>query len=306
MADQNVVIGSDTVIVSGGQSTLNVDVNFGGKGEDGSVIHYGAGKPQNQTKFPRDPRILDWYINTNSADDEYLYIYQYIFKDNVASWSRVFKIIPNSYQTNKIVSFNEFGVGDASITVSNTTVPLVPDIVFPAPGSNIFSANDEDAMIALSATTGDYAFRKDLGKYYFLSQNPASVVSNWKSLIAVNAHIDIENSNPVISTFQLGLPNVIEDEEAGTITYSLPIAVVAAEVVSPPTPDETVDDVADLVSVVPLDPGPDMIYSVYVTNANSIYILIGLDPSNAANWVPFSPIIPITGDKTVHISINVI
>ena len=307
MSNQNVVIGSDTVTVSGGQSSLNVDVNFGNKGDDGSVILYGAGKPQNlpPNTFPREPRILDWYINTDSTDDEYLYIYQYIYTNNETNWARVFKIIPNVYQTNKIVSFQN-GIGSANITVSNTTLPLIPQVEFPTTGSVILPVNDEDEMIGLSATIGTYAFRKDLGKYYYLRQNPASVVSNWEGLITVNAHVNVENDLPVISSFQLGRPTFTPDEVTGTITYVLPIGVVAYQVVPPPTPDETVDDVADLLSVTPISLGPDMIYSVYVTNANSIYVLIGPDPSSSENWVPFSPIQPFNGDKTVHISINVI
>jgi hypothetical protein len=308
MSNQNVAIGSDTVTVSGGQSFLNVDVNFGNKGDDGSVILYGAGKPQNLSinSFPRTPRILDWYINTDSTDDEYLYIYQYIYTNNETNWARVFKIIPNVYQTNKIVSFKD-GIGSANIIVSNTTLPLIPQVEFPTSGSTILPVDDEDEMIGLSTTVGNYAFRKDLGKYYYLRQSPPSVASNWEGLITVNAHVNVENNLPVTSSFQLGRPDIIRDQKTDrVISYVLPILVVAYQVVPPPTPDKTVAAVSDLTSVVPLGLGPDMIYSVYVTNANSIYILAGPDPSVLQSWIPFSPIQPFNEDKTVHISINVI
>lgn len=231
MADQNVVISSDTVTVSGGASALNVDVNFGNKGDDGSVILYGAGKPQNLpiNSFPRTPRILDWYINTDSTDDEYLYIYQYIYANNTTNWARVFKIIPNAYQTNKFVSFVN-GIGNANIAVSNTTLPLIPQVQFPTSGSVILPADDEDAMVALSATAGTYAFRKDLGKYYYLRQNPASVASNWEGLITVNAHVNVENDLPVISSFQLGLPSIVQDPVTAAISYVLPVTVIAYEI----------------------------------------------------------------------------
>ena len=38
MADQIVTIAEDTVVVTGGASTLNVDVNYGAPGSDGRLI----------------------------------------------------------------------------------------------------------------------------------------------------------------------------------------------------------------------------------------------------------------------------
>ena len=231
MADQNVVISQDTVTVTGGESTINVDVNFGPKGDDGSVILYGIGKPQNldPSDFPQTPRVLDWYINVDSTDDEYLYIYQYVFVNNAGFWKRVFKIIPNSYQTNKSVTFSALGVASASVVVSNVTLPLIPQYAFPTTGSVVLPVNDEAAMLALSTTPGTYAFRKDLAKYYYLREAPASDASNWEGLITVNAHVDIENALPVISSFQLGAPTIEADQETGEVSYTLPMTIVAYE-----------------------------------------------------------------------------
>lgn len=231
MADQNVVITQDTVTVTGGESTINVDVNFGSKGDDGSVILYGIGKPQNldPQDFPQTPRVLDWYINVDSTDDEYLYIYQYVFVNNAGFWKRVFKIIPNSYQTNKIVEFSALGVGSASVVVSNVTLPLIPQYSFPTTGSVILPVDDEAGMLALSTTPGTYAFRKDLAKYYYLRQAPASTAANWEGLITVNAHVDIENALPVISSFQLGVPTVEADPATGEVSYTLPMTIIAYE-----------------------------------------------------------------------------
>ena len=231
MADQNVIISQDTVTVTGGESTINVDVNFGPKGDDGSVILYGIGKPQNldPSDFPQTPRVLDWYINVDSTDDEYLYIYQYVFVNNAGFWKRVFKIIPNSYQTNKSVTFSALGVASASVVVSNVTLPLIPQYAFPTTGSVVLPVNDEAAMLALSTTPGTYAFRKDLAKYYYLREAPASDASNWEGLITVNAHVNIENALPVISSFQLGTPTIEADQETGEVSYTLPMTIVAYE-----------------------------------------------------------------------------
>lgn len=251
MADQNVTISQDTVVISGGAETVNVDVNFGDQGTSGSLILYGQGKPTDPgVNIKGNPQILDWYINIDNTDDEYLYIYQYSYIGEQETWSRIFKIIPNTYQTNQIVSFDQTGVGLANILVSNTTLPLVPQYALPGPGSTILPANSEAEMIALPASVGVYAFRTDLAKYYYLSAAPATVATNWKPLIAINVHVNIENQYPVASSFQVGTPTIFD--EGGEVGYILPLTLVA--------------------------------YQIH----------------------PSLGIIPITGDKTAHISINVV
>lgn len=307
MADQNVSIEQDTVVVTGGSTTLNVDTNFGGQGARGSLILYGLGKPTDPgVVFYTEPQLLDWYINIDNSDDEYLYIYQYIYANANSTWSRVFKIIPNVYQTNKLVTFNSLGIGVANVSVSNTTLPLVSQSDYPNVGSTIFPVANESEMLAINGAIGTYAFRTDLAKYFYLSALPASDAVNWQGLIAINAHVGVENENPVASSFQVGIPQIVTNQETGVITYTLPITIVAYQLVSSPTPDETVPTVADLLTVTPLSLGPDGIYSVYVTAVNATYILTGLDPSDPENWTLFPNAQPITGNKTVHISINVI
>lgn len=252
MADQTVTIAEDTVVVTGGASTLNVDVNYGAPGSDGSLILYGQGKPTDPgVTFPVQPRLLDWYINIDNTDDEYLYIYQFIYKNATTTWNRIFKIIPNTYQTNKTVTFDATGVGQANIAVSNTTLPLVPQYAAPGLGSTVFTVNSEAEMLALTGVVGIYAYRTDLAKYFYLSALPATSAVNWQGLIAINAHVGIENQYPVASTFQVGVPT-INTSASGEISYVLPLTLVA--------------------------------YQVH----------------------PTLGIIPITGDKTAHISINVV
>ncbi len=253
MANQNITISEDTVVVTGGTSTLNVDVNFGAAGTDGSLILYGLGKPTDPgVVFPVEPKLLDWYINIDNTDDEYLYIYQFIYKNASRSWNRIFKIIPNTYQINKVVTFDATGVGTANIAVSNTTLPLVPQYSYPEAGSVVYPVNSEAQMLAISGGIGTYAFRTDLAKYFYLSATPASVSSNWQGLLAINAHVGIENQYPVASTFQVGAPEISTDPLSGDVSYILPLTIVG--------------------------------YQVH----------------------PTLGIIPITGDKTAHISINVI
>ncbi len=270
MADVNISIEQDTVVVTGGTTTLNVDTNFGGEGARGSLILYGLGKPTDPgVVFYTQPQLLDWYINIDNSDDEYLYIYQYIYANENSSWTRVFKITPNIYQTNQIVNFNSLGVGVARIAVSNTTIPLVAQAPLPEPTSTVFPVANEAAMLAINGSVGTYAFRTDLGKYFYLKALPATSAVNWQGLITVNAHIGIENENPVASSFQVGLPEIVTDETTGATTYGVDIAIVAYQIVPSPTADETVATVADLLTVTPLSLGPDNIYAVYVTDVNA-------------------------------------
>lgn len=253
MANQNITISEDTVVVTGGTSTLNVDVNFGSTGTDGSLILYGQGKPTDPgVVFPVEPKLLDWYINIDNTDDEYLYIYQFIYKNAQTTWNRIFKIIPNTYQTNKVVTFDATGTGIANVEVSNTTLPLVPQYSFPGVGSTIFPAASEAEMLALSGGVGTYAFRTDLGKYFYLSALPATSAVNWQGLLAINAHVGVENTYPIASTFQVGVPTISTNTTTGAISYILPLVIIA--------------------------------YQIH----------------------PTLGIIPVTGDKTAHISINVI
>jgi len=119
------IVSVDTVTVTGGPSTVNVQLDFGPEGQRGSLILYGLGRPTDLgVVFPQTPQLLDWYINLDTSDEEYLYIYQYVNREGSDTWDRIFKIIPNTYNTNQVVAFDS-GVGTANIAVSNTTLPLL-------------------------------------------------------------------------------------------------------------------------------------------------------------------------------------
>lgn len=129
MADS--IVSVDTVTLIGGPAKVNVELDFGPQGQRGSLILYGLGKPNSlpAEDFSFTPQLLDWYINLLTTDSEYLYLYQYVNKDGVAQWDRIFKIIPNVYNTNETVTFTD-GVATINIAISNTTLALLPGIDF--------------------------------------------------------------------------------------------------------------------------------------------------------------------------------
>lgn len=120
------ILATENVVVTGGPATIKLMTDFGPEGDRGGLILYGLDKPQNLPieQFPQRPQLLDWYINLKTSDDEYLYLYQYQNIDGVNQWFRIFKIIPNVYNTNETVTFVD-GVASFNLLVSNTTAPLL-------------------------------------------------------------------------------------------------------------------------------------------------------------------------------------
>ena len=136
MVDQNFTIQENNVVVTGGRPSVKVDTSFGPAGTRGGLILYGTGKPTDPSvSFTYTPRLLDWYINLDITDDEYLFLYQYVsspdFEGGIG-WNRIFKIIPNTYNTNVPVMFGGFidgdqtpGLAQALINVTNTSISLL-------------------------------------------------------------------------------------------------------------------------------------------------------------------------------------
>ena len=120
------ILSVDSVVVTGGPSTVKVSTDFGPQGDRGSYILYGLGNPNtlNDEDFPQSPLLLDWYINLSTTDAEYLYLYQFVNQDGIDQWIKIFKILPNVYNTNESVTFTD-GIGSVNLLVSNTTAPLL-------------------------------------------------------------------------------------------------------------------------------------------------------------------------------------
>lgn len=110
-----VVLSTDELTVLGGPAEISVDVDFGPKGERGSLIFYGNGKPETVTTLPEDLKPYDTYINVLTSDDEYQFLYQYISVDGgIPSWVKIFKLTPNMYSGNFEKMFTS---GEATINI---------------------------------------------------------------------------------------------------------------------------------------------------------------------------------------------
>lgn len=112
MAD--IILSSEDLVVLGGPSSINVEVDFGPTGSRGSLIYAGYGKP-NLLEPQLDAQVFDMYINLLTSDDEYLFLYQYHNISGTDSWDPLVKIIPNTYSSNKQKTFID---GETTINIA--------------------------------------------------------------------------------------------------------------------------------------------------------------------------------------------
>lgn len=113
----DVILSSDDLVVLGGPEEVNVEVDFGPKGDRGSLIFVGNGKPD-LVDIGQTPNTFDLYINLLTTDDEYLMMYQYVEVLGTIQWQTLTKLIPNTYVTNQSIDFttaNYFHIPIASI-----------------------------------------------------------------------------------------------------------------------------------------------------------------------------------------------
>lgn len=113
-----VILSSDDLTVLGGPAEISVDVDFGPQGDRGSIIMYGLGNP-NDVVLPETPQVYDSYINLQTSDDEYLFIYQFIAgPGGVPEWTPLTKLIPDSYAENVARTFSSSGTININIPIA--------------------------------------------------------------------------------------------------------------------------------------------------------------------------------------------
>jgi hypothetical protein len=126
MAEINYVLSTVDLDVFGGPTSLDVSTDFGKTGDRGSKIWVGNGDPAlNLTN--QDIKIDDFYINTNSSNEFYSWLYKYVPRIGSPAWERVLKLNPSQYSKISTVNFNgTTGAGTLEIDLSNiTTDPVV-------------------------------------------------------------------------------------------------------------------------------------------------------------------------------------
>lgn len=98
--------------------------------------------------------------------------------------------------------------------------------------TNVFTAENEETMLALEAGTGDICIRTDENKTYILTDTPATELSNWTQIALVSSVESVNNKTGIVSLDASDV-NAVEANESITgatkckITYDLKGLVTA-------------------------------------------------------------------------------
>jgi hypothetical protein len=146
-------ISSANLNILGGPSKIDVSVDYGQRGDRGSLILYGQGKPY-LVSLPESPLLYDMYVNLLPSDDEYQWVYQYINTPTGLSWKSLFKLQPNTYSTNEDLSFVDGSV-EVWIPISSVTGDDNPLSTLTASNFNVQYSIVSQNPLASSITIGD-------------------------------------------------------------------------------------------------------------------------------------------------------
>lgn len=117
MAD--VVLSTVNLDVFGGPTSLDVSVDFGQTGVRGSRIWAGAGNPSS-VLASQPVQLYDLFINTNTIDPFYGWLYQYILEVGSPAWVRILRLNPSQYSTQISTPFTS-GTGTITVPISLLT-----------------------------------------------------------------------------------------------------------------------------------------------------------------------------------------
>ena len=115
----NVVLQTVDLDVFGGPTSLNVSTDFGKAGVRGTRVWVNNGPPEEKLTN-QDVNLYDLYINTNSFDDYYSWLYQYIPSVGSPVWERVLKLNQQQYSSTNLIDFDE-GTAILNIPMANIT-----------------------------------------------------------------------------------------------------------------------------------------------------------------------------------------
>jgi hypothetical protein len=101
-----VFVSTDDVKVIGGTANVNVEVDFGPKGDRGSLFLVGYGDPA-EVITSTVLQDLDIYINILTTDSKYLMVYQFQDINGTKEWVETSKLMTDKYSVNKSVSFTD-------------------------------------------------------------------------------------------------------------------------------------------------------------------------------------------------------
>jgi hypothetical protein len=114
-----VLVSSEELTVLGGPTSLEVNVDFGPRGQRGSLFFVGFGNPNDSLTDPDNisgTEVLekDIFINISRSDDEFSFLYQYTNNQ----WEVVADILPTIFADNVSRTFTD-GECEILLNVNN-------------------------------------------------------------------------------------------------------------------------------------------------------------------------------------------
>jgi hypothetical protein len=104
--------------VFGGPTSLDVSTDFGKTGDRGTRVWVGNGDPA-QVLTTQDIALYDLYINTNTVDQFYSWLYQYVPEVGNPTWVRTLRLNP---QQNSRISLITFEDGSATLDIPTSII----------------------------------------------------------------------------------------------------------------------------------------------------------------------------------------
>jgi hypothetical protein len=130
-----VLVAGENLTVLGGPATINLQTDFGGPGQRGSLIYASNGIPSDPNSgIPNDVLPYDIAINISASSNRYLTVYQYFSADGASGWNELTRLSPNVGAVNLDIYFangvsqqipgtNGIGIPISSITQSTELTP---------------------------------------------------------------------------------------------------------------------------------------------------------------------------------------
>lgn len=113
------LLSTDQITVLGGPSRISVDLDFGPTGQRGSRWYIANGMPDEADLGGVDIKLFDMYINVDPENEEYLWMYQYQNSDNINSWQKILRVIPNLVSKSIL---SDFISGESVILIPLTSI----------------------------------------------------------------------------------------------------------------------------------------------------------------------------------------
>jgi hypothetical protein len=123
MSELNVNLNPVSLDVYGGPASIDVSLDYGRQGDRGSKIWLDSGNPASALSG-QDIRVGDLYINTNSTEDFYGWLYAYTESVAGPAWELALRINQSQYSLRSDAAFNSNGVATILVPITQLTRDL--------------------------------------------------------------------------------------------------------------------------------------------------------------------------------------